>query len=320
MMTNNFFVKDKIALILVLCFALQPFMQYASAQVLAYPPYGNYGGDLDICTNADITDDFTSDKTQNYTRTTMVSYGGTNLITAIVNYTINPSQTISLRDYGYFGQYALSNSTLLSTDSPKKITSYGIYDRNFTLGLTNIGNKTVTILVPPYIPDSVVVVNTKTGTTVNGTDDYDFATIKAIRASNDQNIIMQYHDGMSDNFNRALIPIRLGPGDSLIRNGVHLESTAYEYGDVDGSREVVSTYMVDIKPGNYTLTAVSRFLAATDKGCTMVYLWSQPVDLTVASEDRSMAEKIPEFPLAVPVLLAGIISTIVFYRLKFGMN
>ncbi len=256
---------------------------YSSAQVTAYPPYENYGGDLDLCTNTDITDDFTSDVTPNYTRNTMVSYGGTNLITTIVPGTINSSQTIYLTNYGIFGQYGLSNSSLFSTDSLKKVTTYGIHDvANLTLGLTNIGDKTVTILVPFEIPaSSTIVVNTKTGTTVNGVDSYDFTANKAIHAFVDQNIKLNYQ--YSKLFSYAfteVVPIRLEPGESLIRNDVHLESTSYAY--LGGGTEFLTMiHTPKIGSGNYTMTAVSRFLAATDQGCTMVYLWSQPVDLTV---------------------------------------
>src|SRR5574337_17780 len=181
------------------------------AQVTTYPPYENYGGYSDICTNADIVDDFTSDITPNYIRNTMVSYGGTNLITTIVPGKIITSQTISLVNYGYFGQYALSNSTLLSVDSLKKISTDGIHGvRNVTLGLTNIGNKTVTVVVPGYTPTSLVVVNSKSGATVNGVDDYDFATYKTARSL--------------DN----MIPIKLEPGESIMRQTWNLE-TIYDF-------------------------------------------------------------------------------------------
>ncbi len=295
----------KIWLSLIFCLCLIPLNQYSSAQVISYQPYVDYGGYSDICTNVDITDDFSSVVTPNYTRTTMISYGGTNLITTIVNDTVNPSQTIDLRNYDYFGQYALSNSTLLSTDSLKKVTTYGIHDvRNFTLGLTNIGNKTVTILVPSGIPDSVVVVNNKTGATVSGVDEYDFATNKAIHAFNDQRITLHYHyrDASFNDYDETMTPIRLGPGDSLIRNGVHLESLSYLYSVNHGKIvDIIPTYTVNIGSGNYTMTAVSRFLASTDKGCTMVYLWSKPVDLTVVPESGSSTYPLEQFKSGTPI-------------------
>src|SRR5574337_683317 len=288
------------------------------AQVTTYPPYENYGGYSDICTNADITDDFSSDVTPNYIRNTMVSYGGTNLITTIVPGTINSSQTMSLVNYGSFGQYALSNSTLFSVDSLKKISADGIYGvRNVTLGLTNIGNKTVTVVVVSgNTPASLVVVNAKSGATVNGVDDYDFASDKAVRGLDNMAILL-HHGNYRDNTavgSVNLIPIRLEPGESILRQSWHLEEIRdSNHGSDCALGCVYSTHHTSIDSGNYTMTAVSRFLAATDKGCTMVYLWSQPVNLTVLPK-----ETVPEFPLTIPILLASVVSVILFYRMRFG--
>jgi hypothetical protein len=66
-----------------------------------------------------------------------------------------------------------------------------------------------------------------------------------------------------------------------------------------------------ISPGQYTLRAVGEILGDVNGTCTGVPLWSQPVDLTVLPE-----EKVPEFPFTIPILLAGITSILVFYRLK----
>jgi len=66
-----------------------------------------------------------------------------------------------------------------------------------------------------------------------------------------------------------------------------------------------------ISPGSYTLTAIGQILGDVNGTCTRVFLWSQPVDLTVLAQD-----KVPEFPLAVPILLISIISVIAFYRMK----
>ena len=63
------------------------------------------------------------------------------------------------------------------------------------------------------------------------------------------------------------------------------------------------------------MAAVGEILGDVNGTCTRVFLWSQPIDLTIFPE-----EKVPEFPFAVTVLMIGIVSVIVFYRIKIGVN
>lgn len=74
----------------------------------------------------------------------------------------------------------------------------------------------------------------------------------------------------------------------------------------------LNSYIEDIKPGNYTVSAVMALLGDVNGTCTRVFLWSQPVDLIVLNHAKS-----PEFPFAALILLVSIISAIAFYKVKF---
>lgn len=66
-------------------------------------------------------------------------------------------------------------------------------------------------------------------------------------------------------------------------------------------------------PGNYTVmsVAVLTFDMNPKNIGSVEPLWSEPLQIVV------LPEKVPEFPFAVPMLLIGFVSVIVFYRIKF---
>lgn len=68
-----------------------------------------------------------------------------------------------------------------------------------------------------------------------------------------------------------------------------------------------------LSPGNYTVISVATltFDTNTVKVTSLEPLWSKPMQITV------LPEKMPEFPLALPILLIGITSLILFCRIKF---
>ncbi len=79
-------------------------------------------------------------------------------------------------------------------------------------------------------------------------------------------------------------------------------------------------------PGNYTVISVGLFKFNTTNivGVYHPYaVWSKPIQITVLPESYVQNEtspappKAPEFPFAIPVLLASIASLIIFYRIKF---
>ncbi len=59
-------------------------------------------------------------------------------------------------------------------------------------------------------------------------------------------------------------------------------------------------------PGNYTLRSLASFDGASDS----TVLWSKPLQITV------LPEKVPEFPFAQIILVLGIISSVVIYRIR----
>jgi hypothetical protein len=68
------------------------------------------------------------------------------------------------------------------------------------------------------------------------------------------------------------------------------------------------------EPGIYYVKSMINFnyrADQTSEHSKTITLWSKPLQITVLPENA------PEFSFAVPVLLIGILSTIVFYRMKF---
>ena len=77
-------------------------------------------------------------------------------------------------------------------------------------------------------------------------------------------------------------------------------------------------------PGNYTVISMAwiKFNSSNAGGFNGMPLWSKPLQITVLpekyvqNETNSSVSKIPEFPLAIPILLIGIMSILVLYRMK----
>ena len=77
-------------------------------------------------------------------------------------------------------------------------------------------------------------------------------------------------------------------------------------------------------PGNYTVISMAwiKFNSSNTGRFNGMPLWSKPLQITVLpekyvqNETNSSVSKIPEFPLAIPILLIGIMSILVFYRMK----
>jgi hypothetical protein len=66
-------------------------------------------------------------------------------------------------------------------------------------------------------------------------------------------------------------------------------------------------------PGKYTVYT-SAPIFVYDENMVQLgggLLWSKPLQITV------LAEKIPEYPFAVPVLIISFVSLLIFYRIKF---
>lgn len=78
-------------------------------------------------------------------------------------------------------------------------------------------------------------------------------------------------------------------------------------------------------PGTYSVISVAVFTFNTSPGglSSAEPVWSKPLQITVLPEkyienkDDSSITKAPEFPFALPMLLVGITSLILLYRIKF---
>src|SRR5574337_1300069 len=79
-----------------------------------------------------------------------------------------------------------------------------------------------------------------------------------------------------------------------------------EYGDR------FTLYFHPNSSGNYTIQASTTIRSINGTCNTAIY--SQPIDLTLISSNNKCAT--PEFSFVVPILLIGVISVIVLYRLK----
>ncbi len=225
-----------------------------------------------------------SDLYSNFTRTTIVDYDGTKLKSTLVQGRINYTETTGTSGIGMPYIYDLTNNStsLLSyaLNKTSEVVNSPVY---FTQALTNIGNKTVTIIKPAYDDVSVIVINYKNGTSVYSHHD-SFA-----------NFI--YNGGIMER--PDLDSVELPPNFSLLTYVGSL------------TPRPLFSHFSPLSPDNYTMASAARFVGDVNGQCSMVYLWSQPVELTVYPEG-----KVPEFPYALPILLIGFISVIIFYRMK----
>ena len=209
----------------------------------------------------------------NFTRTAMIDYDGTKLVTSI--------NTSNLTDF----PNNLSSPYSVEYDYPlHKLSSvnYTVGERYyFVTAISNIGNKSVDITQFPTVPLGFEL-KYPNGTAVEG--------IGSSSLSEGGSMEMADYIG----------PLKLEPAKSIVEN----EELLF--------RSTNTNLASSIIPGLYKLTADGEILGDVNGTCTRVFLWSQPIDVTILPE-----EKLPEFPFAIPVMLIGIVSVIAFYRVKF---
>jgi hypothetical protein len=190
---------------------------------------------------------------------------------------------ITLNDYNQtiYNDYP-TNTLLQSSNYTVQKTHQIILDKfpHVTIAMANVGNKSTNLYDYVY---SSLVINNKDGTYITST-----MTPPASMMEDQINPIMEWATYGSS---------YVMPGQSM--------GTIKSF--------PMNGYIEDIKPGNYTVSAVMALLGDVNGTCTRVFLWSQPVDLIVLDNTKS-----PEFPFAVPVLLIGVTSFIVLHRMRFN--
>jgi hypothetical protein len=139
---------------------------------------------------------------------------------------------------------------------------------------------------------------------------YPFASILGLvmNSENGSSVHLDHHGIFSDNpFADDKLWSLTWPntGSTVLKSG----QSIVQYYTLSRPSDVSSEYLLT---GNYTISAVARLFGNVNNICSMVYLWSQPVQLEILTP-----EKIPEFSLAVPILLIGVVSAIVFFRTGF---
>lgn len=208
---------------------------------------------------------------QNFTGA-IIDYDGTKLVTSINISNLTDFQNDIVSPYS--GEYDYPLHKLSSVN-------YTVGERYyFVTAISNIGNKSVNITQFPTVPLGYQLTYT------NGT------VVEGIGTSG-------ISEGGSMEMADYIGSIKLEPTKSIVQN---LELF---FGSTN------TNFISSIIPGSYKLTGLGEILGDVNGTCTRVFLWSQPIDLTVFPE-----EKVPEFPLAIPILLIGIMSILVFYRMK----
>ena len=217
----------------------------------------------------------------NNTNTTTVYYGDTKLLV-----TFSPLNITGNLGYIYDGSFGpppavlKSDSKLLLAPTMKKISLEFSKTTSFTEALTNVGNKTEDV-AHSFYPLLFEVLYFKNGTMLPSYSAF---------VNN-----LPYSPGIPEW--PEITKTTLEPGQSILE---HTDLTMLGWPNSDHP-----------PPGNYTLKVFARVVGDVNGTCTTVFLWSQPVDLTVLPE-----EKVPEFPFAIPILLIGIMSILVLYRMK----
>jgi hypothetical protein len=188
---------------------------------------------------------------------------------------------VTLNDYNQtiYNDYPV-NTLLQSSNYTIQKTHQIILDKfpHVTIAMANIGNKSTNLYDYVY---SSLVINNKDGTYVT----------------------------------TSMTPVSMmeDPINPIMEWAVYQSSYVMPGQSVGASKSFpLNGYIEDIKPGNYTVSAVMALLGDINGTCTRVFLWSQPVDLVVLDHTKS-----PEFPFAQIILIISIMSTIIFYRLKF---
>jgi hypothetical protein len=229
----------------------------------------------------------------NHTAITMIDYNGTKMVTTLTPGIMPNMGLVYDHGNGMPPQIYKSNSSLLQMPYVDKINlQYDRYNESgFTMAMVNTGNKDVTISYP-FASILGMVLNSENGTSV----------------------YLDHHGIYSDNpFADDKLwsltwpnigSVALKPGQSVV-----------QYYVLSRPSDVPSEYYHYPPPGNYTISSVVRLLGDIDGKCTMVNLWSKPINLTIFPSD-----KIQEFPFAVPILLVSIASLMIIYRLKFEIK
>ena len=235
----------------------------------------------------------------NRTAITMIDYNGTKMVTTLTSGIMPNMGLVYEHGNGMPPQIYKSNSSLLQMQHMDKINlKYDQYNESgFTMALVNAGNKDVTISYP-FASILGIILNSENGTSV-------YLDHHGIYSGNpfadDKLWSLTWPDIGS---------VTLKPGQAVVQY--------YILSQPPNSQMEHQHYP---SPGNYTISSVARLLGDVDGKCTMVNLWSQPVPITILPEkyveNDSSTTKIPEFPFAATVLLIGILSSIIFYRIKF---
>ncbi len=262
------------------------------------------GNNLDVCSrlvNSHTPDEFyansphfsnrlSEDLASNHTRITMIDYNGTKLIVTLTPRIIPNTGLIYDRGTGMPPQIYKSNSSSLQIQHTDTINlKYDQYNKSgFTMAMVNTGNKDVAITYP-------------------------FASILGIvmNSENGSSVYLDHHGISSGNpFADDKLWSLTWPntGFTVLKSG----QSIIQYYILSRPLDVPPEYYEYLPPGNYTIATVARLLGDVNGTCSMVYLWSQPVQLTILPP-----EKVPEFPFAIPVFIISIASLIIFYRMKF---
>ncbi|HXX05874.1 MAG TPA: hypothetical protein VEJ68_03530, partial [Candidatus Bathyarchaeia archaeon] len=202
----------------------------------------------------------------NYTRITMISYGNAKLIVTL-------NQDISKNNGDIYGNHPnvpyiphiySSDSSNLSEQTSRKINIEWGTPNNFTLALTNVGNETVTITHPFYGVLGMVV-NFENGTSI----------------LRDRIVDMPVTTMMEmPEFSAS----ELKQGQSLMQY-----SSLYWPTNINPNYGYTVPYFSNaiVMSGNYTISSYARFLGDVNGTCSMVYLWSKPIDLIITSPEQN---------------------------------
>ena len=226
----------------------------------------------------------------NNTKTTTVYYNDTKLLT-----TFSPLSITGNLGYIYDGSFGpppsiyKSDSKLLPAPALKKLNLEFNKTGHFTEALTNVGNKTVNV-GHPYGYLLFEAVYFKNGTMLPF---YSYLV---------NNLPYSYGIPEWPDFMKTV----LEPGQSIIVN----------------EDPIAFGFHTPLPPGNYTMKVFARIIGDMNGTCTTVFLWSQPVDLTVLQENytpnetNSSMSKVAEFPFAIIVLIIATFSIVVISRMR----
>jgi len=181
----------------------------------------------------------------------------------------------------------------------------------YRVTISNIGDKPTTFM--HYYLDYTITSKNKTKVSEDGKPRYyaytSYGTVPLSKAS--------HHDG------------RDVAGSGILRNSdpsfgsMETPDTGWKTAHLDPNQSIAIFIPVDYidrftpypypnSIGNYTIQA-STTVSSINGTCDTV-IYSQPIDLTLISPNNKYVT--PEFPFAITILLIGIMSILVFYRMK----